>query len=68
MSKLKSMRLKSKIRQAELARRLNVSRASVNDMEKKGIKKPSTAVKYAQALPGVRWQDLLEEPYSEAPQ
>ena len=68
MSKLKSMRLKSKIRQAELARMLNISRASVNDMEKKGIKKPSTAVKYAQALPGVRWQDLLEEPYSEASQ
>lgn len=68
MTKLHSTRKKLKLSQAQLARALGCSRASVNDMEKKGIKKPSTAVKYAQALPGVRWQDLLEEPYSEAPQ
>ena len=50
MTKLHSTRKKLKLSQAQLARALGCSRASVNDMEKKGIKKPSTAVKYAQAL------------------
>lgn len=59
MSKLKEIRLKRKIRQAELARMLNISRASVNYTEKTGIHYTATAKKYARAL-GCKPSDLLE--------
>lgn len=59
MSKLKQVRLKLKIRQAELARMLNISRASVNITEKAGIHYTATAKRYARAL-GYKPSDLLE--------
>lgn len=59
MSKLKQIRLKLKIRQVELARMLNISRASVNITEKAGIRYTATAKRYARVL-GCKPSDLLE--------
>lgn len=50
MSKLKQVRLARKIRQNELARRLNVKSSTICEMERSGIKTMRTASKYAKAL------------------
>ena len=50
MTKLKEMRLRRNMKQAELARRLNVQRACVSIAEKKGIRNADTAERYAAVL------------------
>ena len=50
MTKIKAVRVRRDIKQAELARILKVSRAAVCDIEKKGIHSISTAKKYAAVL------------------
>ncbi len=47
---LKRIRENLGISQAELARRINVSRASVNMAEKKGLRNICAAQRYARAL------------------
>lgn len=59
MSKLKEIRLKRKIRPAELAKRLKISRASVCFSEKNGIRYTATAKKYAVVL-DCKPEELLE--------
>lgn len=50
MTKLKEMRLRRHLRQAELARLLHVQRACVNIAEKKGIRNADAAERYAEVL------------------
>ena len=50
MTKLQDMRKKRGLRQAELARRLQVSRQCVCIAEKKGIRNADAAERYAQVL------------------
>lgn len=59
MTKLKEARLKCKLKAAELARRLKVSRSSVCVAEKKGIRYVTTAIKYAAVLQ-CKPEELLE--------
>lgn len=48
------------ISQAELARRLNITRMTVNIMTKKGIKSVKAAKRYAKILE-CNWLELIEE-------
>ena len=50
MTALKAMRIRRKITQIELARRLNVTRSSVSHNEKRGIRGVKTAEIYAAIL------------------
>lgn len=50
MTALKAMRIRRKISQIELARRLNVTRSSVSHNEKRGIRGVKTAEIYAAIL------------------
>ena len=50
MTKLKEMRLLKRIKQRDLALKLNVKPPTVNRMEQKGIYDTRTAVKYAKAI------------------
>ncbi|GEM_PF-1387168 len=50
MTKLFKVRERCNIRPSELARRLNITRASVCRAEKKGLHNVATAKKYALAL------------------
>ena len=50
MTKLHIMRKKMRITQAQLARSIGCTRASVNQAEKEGIKTLKTAEKYAGPL------------------
>ncbi len=59
MTKLQDMRKKRGLRQAELARRLQVSRQCVCIAEKKGIRNADAAERYAQVLQ-CRPADLME--------
>ena len=62
MTKLKAMRIRKKMRVREIAMVVKTTPQTVQQMEKRGIFKPSTAQKYAKAFPGISWRDLLEEP------
>lgn len=48
------------ISQAELARRLNITRMTVNIMTKKGIKSVKAAKRYAEILE-CSWLELIDE-------
>ena len=50
MTKLKQIRLSRNMKQAELARSLNVQRACVSIAEKKGIRNADAAERYAAVL------------------
>lgn len=63
MTKLKNMRIQKKMLLREIAAVVNTTPQTVQQMEKRGIWKPKTALRYAKAL-NCRWQDLLEEPES----
>ncbi len=67
MTKLHITRKKINITQAQLARIIGCTRASVNQAENRGIQNPKTALRYAKAL-NCKWQDLLEDPKPEAAQ
>ena len=59
MTKLKTLRKKSKIRLRELGAQLNISLQAVRQQEVRGIKKTTTAKRYAAAL-NCDWRDLLD--------
>lgn len=59
MRKLREIRQRQGMRQAELARQLNVSRSSVCIAEKKGIRTTETAKRYA-AILDCDWRELLD--------
>lgn len=61
MTKLKAMRIQQKMLLREIATVVKTTPQTVQQMEKRGIWKPKTALRYAKAL-NCRWQDLLEEP------
>lgn len=50
MTKLKEMRLMKKMKQRDIAQKLNIKSPSVYMQEQKGIFDTRTAVKYAKAL------------------
>ena len=50
MTRIKEYRRKRKMKAAELARILNISRAAVCYIERNGIRQADTAVRYAQVL------------------
>jgi len=62
MTKLKAMRIRKKMRLREIATVVKTTPQTVQQMEKRGIFKPSTAQKYAKAFPDCTWQDLIEDP------
>ena len=59
MTALKEMRIRRNIKQSELARRLNVTRSSVNHNEKRGISCVKTAELYA-AILHCRPEELMD--------
>ena len=59
MTNLKKMMLARGLRQAEVARRLRVSRQCVCLAEKKGIRNAAAAIRYAKAL-GCRPDELID--------
>ena len=59
MNKLQKILKKRGISQVQLAENAGVTKATVNFLIKHGIKKISTAKKYAAAL-GVDWQELID--------
>lgn len=59
MTALKRMRIRRNIKQIELARRLNVTRSSVNHNEKRGIYGVKTAELYA-AILDCRPEELMD--------
>ena len=56
---LRKMRQQRRIKQVELAARLRLRQNTVAQAEAYGIRKRSTAERYAAAL-GCNWQDLLD--------
>ena len=60
MTRLKVMRESMGIRGAELARRLNVTRATVWIAEQKGVRSVSAARRYAAVL-NCDWRDVLDD-------
>lgn len=65
MTKLKQIRLETGISAAEVARKLRVTRGCVCIAEKKGLRTPRAAAKYAAAFPGKTWLDLMDAPACE---
>ena len=59
MTALKRMRIRRNIKQIELAKRLNVTRSSVNHNEKRGIYGVKTAELYA-AILDCRPEELMD--------
>ena len=59
MTRIKHKVKTLKVSQIELSKKLRVSRAAVSIALRDGIKKRSTAERYAAAL-GCNWQDLLD--------
>ena len=62
MSKLREYRRKTRLKLREVAARIGITPAAVHESEVRGILTPRLAAKYAAALPGVTWQDLLDPP------
>lgn len=60
MSKLKQMRSLKRMHLKEIADAVGVTPQTVQQMEQCGIKKNSTAKKYAKAF-GCEWQELVED-------
>ena len=56
---LRKMRQQRRIKQVELAARLKLRPNTISQAETYGIKKRSTAERYAVVL-GCNWQDLLD--------
>ena len=50
MTNIKKIRLQRNIKASALAKLLQISRAAVCDIEKKGVKQAKTAQKYAEIL------------------
>ena len=65
MTKLKKIRKESGFSAAELARKLGVTRGCVSLAERKGIRTPRAAAKYAAAFPGKTWLNLMDAPACE---
>ena len=59
MTRIKHKLKMLKITQIELSKRLQVSRAAVSIALRDGIKKRSTAERYAKAI-GCDWKDILD--------
>lgn len=62
MTKLRNLRIKSKLTLREIGERAGVTPQTVHDAEVRGVRTPRTAMKFAVAFPGHTWHDLLEEP------
>ena len=59
MTTIEQILKRLKVSQTELSRRLKISRSAVSQALHGGIKKRSTAERYAAAL-GCDWKDLLD--------
>ena len=59
MTKLKTMRRNRRLKLREIAKKIGVTIQGVQRMEIFGIKKRSTAERYAAAL-GCDWKDLID--------
>lgn len=59
ISKLKAMRLKLRLSQVAMARRLHISQPSYSIAEWNGVKQITTLQRYAAAL-GCDWKDLAD--------
>lgn len=59
MTKLKEMRSRKKMLLKEVAAVVNTTPQTVQQMERRGIWKATTAQRYAKAF-GCRWDELLE--------
>lgn len=62
MTKLRTLRIKSKLTLREVGKLAGVTPQTVHDAEVRGVRTPRTAMKFAVAFPGHTWHDLLEEP------
>ena len=60
MTSLKRIRLEKKIKAAEVAKKLNVTRQSVCIAEKKGVRNVCAARRYAEVL-GCDWRELFDD-------
>lgn len=59
MTKLRQIRQRLRLTAAQLAAALGIKPRTVQLQEQRGIRKKSTAVRYAAAL-GCRWHDLID--------
>lgn len=62
MTKLRNLRIKSKLTLREVGKLAGVTPQTVHDAEVRGVRTPRTAMKFSVAFPGHTWHDLLEEP------
>lgn len=64
-TKLKQLRWNYRLTLREIAERIGVSIPAVESAERKGIRTPRCAARYAAAFPGKTWLDLMDAPACE---